>query len=129
MKYERITNKETAETLKNTLEKNWDSYRIETQCYIRLAELEDKIESGQLVELPYAPDRIEVGETRILQSEFDNSVEFQTLIYIAIKKDNLEEARSMLEELEQNATQIDYNPGATMFRLHTQFKKWREKGE
>lgn len=129
MKYERITNKETAETLKNTIEKNWDNYRIETQCYIRLAELEDKIESGQLVELPYAPDRIEVGETRILQSEFDNSVEFQTLIYIAIKKDNLKEARSMLEELEQNATQIDYNPGATMFRLHTQLKRWQEKGE
>lgn len=84
----------------------------------RLAELEDKIGCGQLVELPYAPDRIEVGETRIVRSEFDDSVEFQTLIYIAMKKDNLEEAMDMLEELEQNATQIDYNPGAIIFRLH-----------
>ena len=84
----------------------------------RLAELEDKIGCGQLVELPYAPDRIEFGETRIVRSEFDDSVEFQTLIYIAMKKDNLEEAMDMLEELEQNATQIDYNPGAIIFRLH-----------
>ena len=84
----------------------------------RLAELEDKIGCGQLVELPYAPDRIEVGETRIVRSEFDDSVEFQTLIYIAMKKDNLEEAMDMLEELEQNATQIDYNPAAIIFRLH-----------
>lgn len=84
----------------------------------RLAELEDKIGCGQLVELPYAPDRIEVGETRIVRSEFDDSVEFQTLIYIAMKKDNLKEAMDMLEELEQNATQIDYNPGAIIFRLH-----------
>lgn len=84
----------------------------------RLAELEDKIGCGQLVELPYAPDRIEVGETRIVRSEIDDSVEFQTLIYIAMKKDNLEEAMDMLEELEQNATQIDYNPGAIIFRLH-----------
>lgn len=84
----------------------------------RLAELEDKIGCGQLVELPYAPDRIEVGETRIVRSEFDDSVEFQTLIYIAMKKDTLEEASAMLKELEQNATQIDYNPGAIIFRLH-----------
>lgn len=129
MKYERITDREIAETLKSTIEKNWDSDSPEAQCYIRLAELENKIECGQLVELPYAPDRIEVGETRMLQSEFDDSVEFQTLIYIAIKKDNLEEARSMLEELEQNATQIPYNPGAIMFRLRTHYPDIIQHGD
>lgn len=85
----------------------------------RLAELEDKIESGQIVELPYAPDRIEVGETRIVRSALDDSVEFQTLIYIALKKDSWKEAMIMIEELEQSGSQIDDNTGAGIFRLNT----------
>lgn len=50
--YKRLTDTEIAETLKSTIEKNWDSDSPEAQCYIRLAELEDKIESGELVEVP-----------------------------------------------------------------------------
>lgn len=47
--YKRLTDREIAETLKNTVEKNWDSDSPEAQCYIRLAELEDKIERGELI--------------------------------------------------------------------------------
>ena len=49
MKYERLTDRKIAETLKNTVEKSWDSDSLEAQCYIRLAELEDKIEVGELI--------------------------------------------------------------------------------
>lgn len=52
MKYERLTDRKIAEMLRNTVEKNWESDSLEAQCYIRLAELEDKIESGKLVEVP-----------------------------------------------------------------------------
>lgn len=52
MKYERLTDSETAIMLKNTEGLSWDEDDIETQRYIRLAELEDKIEDGTLVELP-----------------------------------------------------------------------------
>lgn len=47
--YKRLTDRVIAETLKNTVEKSWDSDSLEAQCYIRLAELEDKIESGELI--------------------------------------------------------------------------------
>ena len=50
--YKRLTDKAIAEMLRNTEEESWDSDNIEAQCYIRLAELEDKIESGELVEIP-----------------------------------------------------------------------------
>lgn len=46
--YKRWTDKAIAEMLRNTEEESWDSDNIEAQCYIRLAELEDKIESGEL---------------------------------------------------------------------------------
>ena len=52
MKYERLTDRNIAETLKNTVEKSWDSDSPEAQCYIRLAELENKIEADTLVEVP-----------------------------------------------------------------------------
>lgn len=52
MKYERLTDSETAIMLKNTEGLSWDEDDIEAQRYIRLAELEDKIENGTLVELP-----------------------------------------------------------------------------
>ena len=44
--YKRLTDREIAERLKNTVEKSWDSDSLEAQCYIRLAELENKIENG-----------------------------------------------------------------------------------
>ena len=50
MKYERLTDREIAKTLKNTVKKNWESDSLEAQCYIRLAEIEDKIESGELID-------------------------------------------------------------------------------
>ena len=49
MKYERLTDRKIAEMLINTEGDSWDSDNIEAQCYIRLAELEDKIESGELI--------------------------------------------------------------------------------
>lgn len=88
--------------------------------YNRLAELEDKIESGRLVELPYAPDRIDVGFTQLVQSVRDDSVELRTPIYIALKKDDiLEEASAMLKELEQNAAELDDNADAIIYGLRT----------
>ena len=50
--YKRLTDKAIAEMLRNTEGESWDSDNIEAQCYIRLAELENKIESGELVEVP-----------------------------------------------------------------------------
>ena len=50
--YKRLTDRVTAEMLRNTEEESWDSDNIEAQCYIRLAELEDKIDRGELVEVP-----------------------------------------------------------------------------
>ena len=47
--YKRLTDREIAERLKNTVEKSWDSDSLEAQCYIRLAELENKIEDGELI--------------------------------------------------------------------------------
>lgn len=48
--YKRLTDSETAVMLKNTEGSSWDSEDIEAQRYIRLAELEDKIENGTLKE-------------------------------------------------------------------------------
>ncbi len=87
--------------------------------YNRLAELEDKIESGQFIELPYAPDRIDVGFTQTVRSIRDDSVELRTPIYIALKKDTLEEASAMLKELEQNAAERDDNADAIIYGLRT----------
>lgn len=50
MKYKRLTDRKIAEMLINTEGNSWDSDNIEAQCYIRLAELEDKIEDGELIE-------------------------------------------------------------------------------
>ena len=50
--YKRLTDRVIAEMLRNTEEESWDSDNPEAQCYIRLADLEDKIESGELVEVP-----------------------------------------------------------------------------
>lgn len=48
MSYNRLTDSETAVMLKNTEGSSWDSEDMEAQRYIRLAELEDKIENGTL---------------------------------------------------------------------------------
>lgn len=46
MKYERITNRETAYDF---MSDSWQT--VEQEAYIRLTELEDKIEAGTLIEL------------------------------------------------------------------------------
>lgn len=89
------------------------------KIYNRLAELEDKIESGRLVELPYAPDSIDVGLTKMAQSVRDNTVEIRTPIYISVKKDTLEEASAMLKELEQNAAELDDSADAIIYGLRS----------
>lgn len=48
--YKRLTDRVIAEMLRNTEGESWDSDNVEAQCYIRLAELEDKIESGEIVD-------------------------------------------------------------------------------
>lgn len=48
--YKRLTDSETAVMLKNTEGSSWDSEDMEAQRYIRLAEFEDKIEQGRLVD-------------------------------------------------------------------------------
>ena len=58
MKYERLTDRKTAEILKNTECESWDSDLAEAYRYIRLAELEDKIEDGTALLLP-----CKVGDT------------------------------------------------------------------
>ena len=49
--YKRLTDRVIAEMLINTEGESWDSDNIEAQCYIRLAELEDKIERGELISI------------------------------------------------------------------------------
>ena len=45
--YKRLRDRVIAEMLRNTEGESWDSDNVEAQCYIRLAELEDKIERGE----------------------------------------------------------------------------------
>ena len=66
--YKRLTDREIAERLKNTVEKSWDSDSLEAQCYIRLADLEDKIESG---EIDYVADSKTEQTITDLLIEFD----------------------------------------------------------
>ena len=46
MKYERLTNSKTAKSMR-------DNRNTSNPYYVRLAEIEDKIENGTLVELPF----------------------------------------------------------------------------
>ena len=81
------------------------------------AELRAKLDKA--VELPYAPDSVDVGFTQTVQSVRDDSVELRTPIYISVKKDTLEEASAMLKELEQNAAERDDNADAIIYGLRT----------
>lgn len=56
--YKRLTDRVIAEMLRNTEGESWDSDNIEAQCYIRLAELEDKIESGEIDYVAYKDKEI-----------------------------------------------------------------------
>ena len=75
--YKRLTDKAIAEMLRNTEGESWDSDNIEAQCYIRLTELEDKIESG---EIDYVADRDKeiarlTSENASLRARLDKAVE------------------------------------------------------
>lgn len=82
MKYDRLTDREIAERLKNTVEKSWDSDSLEAQCYIRLAELENKIEDGELISTVQS----EQGEQEIAYFVKHNAaVRKQAVIEFAVK--------------------------------------------
>lgn len=68
--YKRLTDSETAVMLKKTEGSSWDSEDMEAQRYIRLAELEDKIENGTLIELPCKVGDIVYQITRDFVSEY-----------------------------------------------------------
>ena len=80
-------------------------------------ELRARLDSS--VELPYAPDSIDIGVTKMMQSVRDDSVELRTPIYITLKKNTLEEASAMLKELEQNAAERNDNADAIIYGLRT----------
>lgn len=71
---ERLTDRKIAEMLRNTEGESWDSDNIEAQCYIRLAELEDKIESGEIIDRnEYLDYLMEAKDTSALT---DKEIEF-----------------------------------------------------
>lgn len=74
MKYERLTDRILAEMLINTEGESWDSDNIEAQCYIRLAELEDKIERGELVDRNEYLDRLMAAKD--ISGMTDKEIEF-----------------------------------------------------
>ena len=71
--YKRLTDSETAKLLKNTEGESWDSDNMNVQRYIRLAELEDKIESGELVDRNEYLDRFMAakGISRMTDKEIE----------------------------------------------------------
>lgn len=72
--YKRLTDRVIAEMLRNTEEESWDSDNLEAQCYIRLAELEDKIESGELVDRNEYLDRLMAAKD--ISGMTDKEIEF-----------------------------------------------------
>ena len=104
MKYERLTDRILAGMLINTEGESWDSDNIEAQCYIRLAELEDKIENGELVEVPKSAVVFTPEERKQAVKEFAERVkmafyyEFDELIP-SIMADKIDElAKEVCEE-------------------------------
>lgn len=101
MKYERLTDRKIAEMLRNTEGESWDSDNVEAQCYIRLAELEDKIEGGKLVEVPQGSELTTLEERRKAMKAFGERVkmafyyEFDELIP-SIMADKIDE---IIEEI------------------------------
>ena len=101
--YKRLTDRVIAEMLRNTEEESWDSDNIEAQCYIRLAELEDKIESGELY---YVADR----DKQIARLTAENAELRATLS----KMETVEkELRARLE----NAVELPCKVGDTVYWL------------
>lgn len=92
MKYERLTDSETAIMLKNTKGLSWSEDDIETQRYIRLAELEDKIENGTLVELPFMRQR-KNGQWEIIYIDENGYTSVRAFTNKAEAEKRLEELR------------------------------------
>ena len=111
----------TVEELKYEMDKKYFSTREAAEA--RLTEIKENAELRErldrAVELPYAPDSIDIGVTKMMRSVRDNSVELRTPIYIALKKDTLEEASAMLKELEQNAAERNDNADAIIYGLRS----------
>lgn len=60
------------------------------------AQLRARLEKA--VELPYKPDAIDVGLTKVVMSPCDESVRLDTAIYIYKKMPNIEEAEKFIEK-------------------------------
>ncbi len=82
--YKRLTDRVIAEMLRNTEGESWDSDNIEAQCYIRLAELEDKIERGELVEVPKGAVML-TPEERAEEMRLANEERKQAVIEFAVR--------------------------------------------
>lgn len=73
--YKRLTNKEKANAMrKNSKTKSTITFQELIDGYVRLAELEDKLESGRLVELP-----CKVGDT-VYQTDTDGERIYESTI-------------------------------------------------
>ena len=107
--YKRLTDRVIAEMLRNTEGESWDSDNIEAQCYIRLAELENKIESGEFIpaaEYESAKHRAEVAERALLTAcvnlikDEEDNVNMELLARVVYTK-FLRKAEKELAEVEE----------------------------
>lgn len=87
--YKRMTDSETAKLLKNTEGESWDSDNMDAQRYIRLAELEDKIESGEIVDRNAYLDYL--MSTKNVSEVTDKEIEFFVKHNAAVRKQAVKE--------------------------------------
>lgn len=97
-KYKRLTDSETAVMLKNTEGSSWDSEDMEAQRYIRLAELEDKIEQGELVSIPFIWERKNLNNAFVVVYENEHGDLVGTMF---CGKNAKAEAEAKLKALEE----------------------------
>lgn len=81
------------ENLTRTLEEGGEEYKALQE---ENEELRVRLENA--VELPYKPDAIDVGLTKVVMSPCDESVRLDTAIYIYKKMPNIEEAEKFIEK-------------------------------
>lgn len=95
--YKRLTDRVTAEMLRNTEGESWDSDNIEAQCYIRLAEIEDKIESGEIDYVAEWKRRAEVAEQKATEWK-DCANKWQKYYKEQAERDIAEEKQISIDE-------------------------------
>lgn len=83
--YKRLTDSETAVMLKNTEGSSWDSEDMEAQRYIRLAELEDKIENGTLIDT-----KVKIGQRVFRRGFFKGEIDEYIVSNIILENGKLE---------------------------------------